>query len=151
MEPERRWRTPFWLLLVSIMMCLQEDVKKLERALEEASGDVDVLLTCEWPFDVSAATPPGSAPAEASQPGAPPRCMGEQDTARTAIWSKRTSYRGVLEAQILGGMRHAMSAFGALSSLVWGAFTCCRSCLKLLGVSIVPHGPCVCRLADDCR
>ena len=83
-----RWRTPFWLLLVSIMMCLQEDVKKLERALEEASGDVDVLLTCEWPVDVSAATPPGSAPVEASQPGAPPTCMGEQDTARSAIWCK---------------------------------------------------------------
>lgn len=50
----------------------QEDVRKLERALEEATGDIDILLTCEWPADVTAATPPGSAPAEASMPGQPP-------------------------------------------------------------------------------
>jgi hypothetical protein len=62
---------------MSIIPHTQEDVRKLERALEEASGDVDILLTCEWPADVSAATPPGSAPAEASQPGAPPACMDE--------------------------------------------------------------------------
>lgn len=132
-------------------MCVQEDVRKLDRALEEASGDVDVLLTCEWPADVSAATPPGSAPAEASQPGAPPTCMGEQNTNCTAMRSTWTSYQGVLEAQNLGSTRHATSAFGSLSSLVLGAFKCCRSCLTLLGVSIVPHGPYVCRLVDDCR
>ena len=50
---------------------LQEDVKKLERALEQATGDIDILLTCEWPADVTAATPPGSAPAEVSMPGQP--------------------------------------------------------------------------------
>lgn len=49
----------------------QEDVKKLERALEQATGDVDILLTCEWPADVTAATLPGSAPAEASSAGDP--------------------------------------------------------------------------------
>lgn len=48
---------------------LQEDVQALELAAEEAIGDVDILLTCEWPADVTAATPPGSAPAEASTAG----------------------------------------------------------------------------------
>ena len=51
---------------------LQEDTRKLERALEEATGDVDILLTCEWPADVTAATPPGSAPVEACVPGKSP-------------------------------------------------------------------------------
>ena len=30
---------------------------------------MDILLTCEWPADVTAATPPGSAPADASTAG----------------------------------------------------------------------------------
>ncbi|CAK0784495.1 hypothetical protein CVIRNUC_007699 [Coccomyxa viridis] len=47
----------------------KEDVQALELAAEEAVGDVDILLTCEWPADVTAATPPGSAPAEASTAG----------------------------------------------------------------------------------
>ena len=44
-------------------------MQALELAAEEAIGDVDILLTCEWPADVTAATPPGSAPAEASTAG----------------------------------------------------------------------------------
>ena len=56
---------------VDDILCSQEDVRKLERALEEATGDIDILLTCEWPADVTAATPPGSAPAEAGMPGQP--------------------------------------------------------------------------------
>ena len=52
------------------MTCaLQEDVQALEFAAEEGIGDVDILLTCEWPADVTAATPPGSAPADASTAG----------------------------------------------------------------------------------
>ena len=51
------------------MYTLQEDVQALELAAEEAIGDVDILLTCEWPTDVTAAVPPGSAPAEASTAG----------------------------------------------------------------------------------
>ena len=44
-------------------------MQALELAAEEATGDVDILLTCAWPADVTAATPPGSAPAEASTAG----------------------------------------------------------------------------------
>ncbi len=57
---------------------LQEDVRKLERALEQATGDIDILLTCEWPADVTAATPPGSAPAEVSTPGQPSLTLPHQ-------------------------------------------------------------------------
>ena len=60
------------MLSVRPSIHLQEDTRKLERALEEATGDVDILLTCEWPADVTAATPPGSAPAEACVPGKSP-------------------------------------------------------------------------------
>ncbi len=48
---------------------LQEDVRALERAVDRAEGDVDILLTCEWPADVTAAVPPGSAPADVGSKG----------------------------------------------------------------------------------
>ena len=54
---------------IGVRHTLQEDVQALELAAEEAIGDVDILLTCEWPADVTAATPPGSAPSEASTAG----------------------------------------------------------------------------------
>lgn len=43
-------------------MFLQADVNKLKLQLEGAAGDVDLLLTCEWPEGVLFATPPGSTP-----------------------------------------------------------------------------------------
>lgn len=48
---------------------VQEDVRALERAVDRAEGDVDILLTCEWPADVTAAVPPGSAPADVGSTG----------------------------------------------------------------------------------
>ena len=48
--------------------CLQADVQALQQAVAQASGDVDILLTCEWPLHVTAALPPTSAPAHS--PGA---------------------------------------------------------------------------------
>ncbi len=48
---------------------MQEDVRALERAVDTAEGDVDILLTCEWPVDVTAAVPPGSAPADLGSTG----------------------------------------------------------------------------------
>ncbi|CAL8469438.1 g8979 [Coccomyxa elongata] len=47
----------------------KEDVRALERAVDRAEGDVDILLTCEWPADVTAAVPPGSAPADVGSTG----------------------------------------------------------------------------------
>jgi hypothetical protein len=43
--------------------CAQTDVQSLEAALERAQGDVDILLTCQWPAHVTAAAPPDTAPA----------------------------------------------------------------------------------------
>ena len=44
-----------------ILLC-QADIKQLKLQLEAASGDIDILLTCEWPASVTLATPPGSLP-----------------------------------------------------------------------------------------
>lgn len=41
----------------------QADVKKLKSAIER-SGDIDFLLTCEWPMDVAQTSPlPAGVPA----------------------------------------------------------------------------------------
>ncbi|KAL0053002.1 hypothetical protein WJX82_011315 [Trebouxia sp. C0006] len=40
----------------------QADVNRLKVQLKSASGDVDLLLTCEWPEDILLATPAGSLP-----------------------------------------------------------------------------------------
>lgn len=40
------------------LMVDQADVKRLESAVDSATGDVDVFLTCEWPSGVTAAVPP---------------------------------------------------------------------------------------------
>ena len=56
----------------------QADVSLLEAAVQRASGDVDMLLTCEWPAHVSDAVPPGSAsacPAGGVHPFVPPRIV----------------------------------------------------------------------------
>ena len=37
--------------------CHQADVKRLEAAVDSASRDVDIFLTCEWPAGVTAAVP----------------------------------------------------------------------------------------------
>jgi hypothetical protein len=37
-------------------------VKRLEAAVDAASGDMDVFLTCEWPAGVCAAVPPALLP-----------------------------------------------------------------------------------------
>ena len=44
------------------LMGVQADVKRLESAVDSASGDVDVFLTCEWPSGVTAAVPPALLP-----------------------------------------------------------------------------------------
>ena len=44
------------------LMVVQADVKRLESAVDFASGDVDVFLTCEWPSGVTAAVPPALLP-----------------------------------------------------------------------------------------
>lgn len=44
------------------LMVVQADVKRLESAVDSASGDVDVFLTCEWPSGVTAAVPPALLP-----------------------------------------------------------------------------------------
>lgn len=36
----------------------QADVKRLKDAAERADGDIDILLTCEWPEGVTAGAAP---------------------------------------------------------------------------------------------
>ena len=47
---------------MQIPAALQADVDQVKKELEKASGDVDLLLTCEWPDGILLATPPGSTP-----------------------------------------------------------------------------------------
>ncbi|KAL0037433.1 hypothetical protein WJX79_008053 [Trebouxia sp. C0005] len=47
----------------------QADVNRLKVQLESASGDVDLLLTCEWPQDILLATPAGSLPERINKSG----------------------------------------------------------------------------------
>lgn len=35
---------------------MQADVDRLTREVEQTEGDVDLLLTCEWPADVAGGT-----------------------------------------------------------------------------------------------
>lgn len=37
---------------------MQADVTKLKAAAERADGDIDILLTCEWPHGVTAGAAP---------------------------------------------------------------------------------------------
>ena len=41
---------------------MQADVNRLKDQIQGAAGDVDLLLTCEWPEDLLLALPPNSAP-----------------------------------------------------------------------------------------
>ena len=50
---------------------LQADVKRLKMQLEDTAGDVDLLLTCEWPEGILLAMPPGSAPEGVNPSGTP--------------------------------------------------------------------------------
>lgn len=50
-------------------MSRQADIDSLKLQLEAASGDVDILLTCEWPESITLATPPGSVSEITSQTG----------------------------------------------------------------------------------
>lgn len=43
--------------MVQSWLCCQADVKRLEAAVDSASGDVDIFLTCEWPAGITAAAP----------------------------------------------------------------------------------------------
>ncbi len=51
---------------------IQADVNRLKVTLESASGDVDLLLTCEWPEDILLATPAGSLPEGINKTGDTP-------------------------------------------------------------------------------
>lgn len=47
---------------LSHSVAMQADVNRLKDELQGAWGDVDLLLTCEWPENLSLSLPPGSAP-----------------------------------------------------------------------------------------
>ncbi len=42
---------------------MQADVDRLTKAVETTEGDIDLLLTCEWPAGVTDGLPAGSLPA----------------------------------------------------------------------------------------
>ena len=44
-------------------------MNRLKLQLEGAAGDIDLLLTCEWPEGILLATPPGSTPEGLNSPG----------------------------------------------------------------------------------
>ena len=48
--------------MLSHSVAMQADVNRLKDQLQGASGDVDLLLTCEWPENLLLSLPPGSAP-----------------------------------------------------------------------------------------
>ena len=48
-------------------MTLQEEVQRLQSALQRSAGDVDILLTCQWPAQITECLP---AAAPAAPPGA---------------------------------------------------------------------------------
>ena len=41
---------------------MQADVNRLKDQIQGASGDVDLLLTCEWPEGLLLALPPNNPP-----------------------------------------------------------------------------------------
>ena len=43
-------------------MIMQADVNRLKDQIQGASGDVDLLLTCEWPENILLSLPPNPAP-----------------------------------------------------------------------------------------
>ena len=43
-------------------VAMQTDVDRLKDQIQGASGDVDLLLTCEWPENLLLSLPPDSAP-----------------------------------------------------------------------------------------
>lgn len=47
----------------------QADVARVTTEVEQSEGDVDLLLTCEWPADVASGLPAASLPAGADAPG----------------------------------------------------------------------------------
>lgn len=46
-----------------------EEIKSLEEEVSKAEGDIDFLLTVDWPAGVEALCPPGSVPENISKPG----------------------------------------------------------------------------------
>jgi hypothetical protein len=42
---------------------VQADVTRLQTEVEQSEGDIDLLLTCEWPADVTGSLPAASVPA----------------------------------------------------------------------------------------
>lgn len=41
---------------------MQADINRLKDQIQGASGDIDLLLTCEWPENLLLSLPPDSAP-----------------------------------------------------------------------------------------
>jgi hypothetical protein len=46
----------------------QADVARVTTEVEQSEGDVDLLLTCEWPADVAGGLPAASLPAGVETP-----------------------------------------------------------------------------------
>jgi hypothetical protein len=55
--------------VTSLPAAAQADVARVTTEVEQSEGDVDLLLTCEWPADVAGGLPAASLPAGVDAPG----------------------------------------------------------------------------------
>ena len=90
--------------MLSHSVAMQADINRLKDQIQGASGDIDLLLTCEWPENLLLALPPGSAPEgvtpsgtacmhTSSSPITPTLRQGSQSTLAHPLMSASTQPR----------------------------------------------------------